>query len=208
MRDEMNFFNAFRVAEKARHSLEKVLGSTYYMEPAAANQISDLMALASKTLQAIEVIGIRNRDEYSRKNAKPFPLNRKAFKTFFRSITNALDGVPEEEEPPLTTKPPFVYVYKVLVEVEFTYDEHCRSISAVGGFLYGMLNQHFFARDNNEKPVHELAFRQIDTLCKILEGRPQLVDPKAREVAQALAERLHQTLDAINVEHARLNPNA
>jgi hypothetical protein len=122
------------------------------------------------------------------------------------------------------------FVYKVEAEVEFTteelnmlgllavnhYDAHCRSIAAVGGFLYGMQNhQRFALEDNaNAKPVHELDFRKIDTLCKVLEMRDTLSPvqsvialsrPKLLDVATALALRLKMTLHAINDEHARLH---
>lgn len=215
---EMNFFNAFRVAEKARHALEEVLGSTYYSAPLAANQISDLAGLASKVLQAIERIGIRNRNEYTRKDSKPFRIDRKAFNAFFRSLSDELDGLPPEETPetPKTTR----FSYKVLVEVEFSdgemellrklsgahYDSWCRSVSAVGGFLYGMTNRQQFAREDNQKPpVFHMPFRDIDTLCKILEGRPQL-HPEVRPTADALALRLSGLLKDINTEHERVNP--
>jgi hypothetical protein len=122
------------------------------------------------------------------------------------------------------------FVYKVGVEVEFTteelnmlgllaanhYDAHCRSIAAVGGFLYGMQNHQKFAleEDAQAKPVHDLNFREIDTLCKVLEMRDMLSPvqsvialnrPKLLDVATALALRLKLTLHAINDEHARIH---
>lgn len=118
------------------------------------------------------------------------------------------------------------FVYKVLAEVQFTreeleillvlskhhYDGHCRSVSEVGGFLYGIKNGFKFAP---EIP-HHLKFREIDTLCKILEMSDTLSPiqsllemnkPQLLKVAAALATRLHQMLRDINAETARLNPD-
>jgi hypothetical protein len=122
------------------------------------------------------------------------------------------------------------FVYDVKVEVALTeeelnmlgllasnhYDAHCRSIAAVGGFLYGMRNHQQFATeaDAQAKPVHALTFREIDTLCKILEMRDMLSPvqsvialnrPKLLDVATSLAFRLKMLLHAINDEHARLH---
>ena len=123
------------------------------------------------------------------------------------------------------------FIYKIEVEVEFTteelnmlgllavnhYDAHCRSIAAVGGFLYGMQNHQTFAleADAQAKPTHQLEFREIDTLCKVLEMRDMLSPvqsvialsrPKLLDIATALAFRLKALLHAINDEHARMNP--
>lgn len=105
------------------------------------------------------------------------------------------------------------FVYTVRVEVVLTeeevkllvdlsakhYDGHCRSVSESGGFLNGMRNSQAFS------PVlpHTLKFREIDTLCKILEAPTH--DGATQKVADALAHRLHACLKAINVEHGRLN---
>ena len=123
------------------------------------------------------------------------------------------------------------FIYKIKVEVEFTdeelkmlgllavnhYDGHCRSIAARGGFLYGMQNHQTFSleADAQAKPVHQLEFREIDTLCKVLEMRDMLSPvqsvislnrPKLLDIATSLAFRLKALLHAINDEHARMNP--
>lgn len=123
------------------------------------------------------------------------------------------------------------FIYRIEVEVEFTteelnllgflalhhYDAHCRSVAEVGGFLYGMNNHQRFALEDDAKakPVHELDFRKIDTLCKILEmssmlspaqSLMELSQPKLLDTASALNLRLKKLLHAINDEHARMNP--
>lgn len=72
------------------------------------------------------------------------------------------------------------------------YDGHCRSVGQLGGFLYGLHNQASLTWDQQAPPV--LRFREIDTLCKILENRSNL----------ELERRLHSYLTAINAEQARL----
>lgn len=94
-----------------------------------------------------------------------------------------------------------VEVDLLLLCSEHHYDLHCRSVSQSGGFLNGIRNRLKF--DTN--PTHTLDFDEIDTLCKILEGRGALTD---RLNADALAERLHGYLQEINAEVRRLNPRS
>jgi hypothetical protein len=91
------------------------------------------------------------------------------------------------------------------------YDGHCKSVAKQGGFLYGMQNHQEFS---NGAP-HVLSFREIDTLCKILEMRSMLSPveslialnkPKLLDVASALSWRLRGLLQEINAEVRRMRP--
>lgn len=48
------------------------------------------------------------------------------------------------------------------------YDSACKAASQVGGFLYGMSNHFSFSPDS----PYALAWRELDTLAKILEVEP------------------------------------
>lgn len=92
---------------------------------------------------------------------------------------------------------------------EHHYDATCRMTAQSGGFLNGIRN----VQKLDSTPTHTLNFRQIDTLCKLLEGRPQLKFLVAKrdrsrwsQYADALEERLHGYLHDINAEIRRLNP--
>lgn len=96
------------------------------------------------------------------------------------------------------------------------YDAWCRSISAPGGFLYGVNNYQTsaHAEDPETNPPHVMSFRHIDTLCKILEMRSTLspvqsllsmTRPRLLDTAEALFWRLHGYLNDINAESRRLN---
>jgi hypothetical protein len=96
-----------------------------------------------------------------------------------------------------------------LPEVEFLqklasehYDRHCQSVGLQGGFLYGMRNHAEFGGENCD--LHFLKFREIDTLCKILEPTPG-ESPRAGKTLRAeLFNRLHRALGALNEESRRL----
>lgn len=113
---------------------------------------------------------------------------------------------------PMQTK----FRYEILVEVQLTlqeveglqalasqhYDAHCRAVAEVGGFLYGIRNQCEYGGDR--KDIHILRFRELDTLCKILE--PGFEHPRHGKGFRAgLFERLFPLLKAINEESGRLN---
>lgn len=85
------------------------------------------------------------------------------------------------------------------------YDRHCRSISEVGGFLYGMKNM----LDIGEAE-RSCSFREIDTLCKCLEVSPLLYgkDPIKAVQASGIWMFMKQQLNDINREWTRLNPRA
>jgi len=100
-----------------------------------------------------------------------------------------------------------------LPEVEFLqklasehYDRHCQSVGVQGGFLYGMRNHAEFGGENCD--LHFLKFREIDTLCKILEPIPGMQPSPARfgkTMRVTLFNRLHKVLGAINEESRRLH---
>lgn len=113
------------------------------------------------------------------------------------------------------------FVYTVDVEVEFTdeelstlsflalnhYDGRCQSAAQVGGFLYGMQNAQRFDRERGTaRPVHLLDFREIDTLCKVLESKGMFhAEDALFRVASDLAYRLEVLLEALSEERARVN---
>lgn len=97
-----------------------------------------------------------------------------------------------------------------LAEVEFLqglaaqhYDHHCKSVGLQGGFLYGMRNHAEFGGENCD--LHFLKFRDIDTLCKILEPTPGESPRSGKTLRSELFNRLHRVLGAINEESRRLN---
>lgn len=87
------------------------------------------------------------------------------------------------------------------------YDAHCRQVGQVGGFLYGLNNRYVM-----EVPevvalgnTVSLSFREIDTLCKILESAmhshpiSSFKDDKNEvELAEDLADRLNECLARLN----------
>jgi len=73
---------------------------------------------------------------------------------------------------------------------ESHYDAYCRSISVQGGFLYGWENHQRFLSESAayESQYRETAtWRQLDTLQKCLEGRPQLRAADERAIADKLS---------------------
>lgn len=97
-----------------------------------------------------------------------------------------------------------------LAQVEFLqklasehYDAHCRSVGVRGGFLYGMRNHAAF--DGEDADQHFLRFREIDTLCKILEPTPGEHPRFGKTMRAEVWDRLHPLLEAINAESRRLN---
>lgn len=83
------------------------------------------------------------------------------------------------------------------------YDAHCREVGKVGGFLYGLNNRYVevvpevVALGNTVT----LSFREIDTLCKILElGHMTRADEKKPdyEASLRLREQLGDCLRKLN----------
>ena len=97
-----------------------------------------------------------------------------------------------------------------LAEVEFLqelaaqhYDYRCKSVGLRGGFLYGMRNHAEFGGESCD--LHFLKFREIDTLCKILEPTPGEFPRSGKTQRAELFNRLHKVLGAINEESRRLH---
>jgi len=75
------------------------------------------------------------------------------------------------------------------------YDAHCRAVSQEGGFLFGLRNSVEF------KSEPTLKFREIDTLCKILEiahYSPKDKSNNFQEMAMRLTEELRDCLHRLN----------
>lgn len=106
------------------------------------------------------------------------------------------------------------FSYEIFVELLFTADEvrsllkcsaehddgHCRSVSKQDEFLWGMKNcfvGELAEEDlaNGHQSPYKLSFREVDTLCKILEGPGANVE---------LAWKLKQILKDINEEYQRI----
>ncbi len=75
------------------------------------------------------------------------------------------------------------------------YDAHCREVGKVGGFLFGLNNRYVV-----EVPevvalgnTVSLSFREIDTLCKILE-QLNFAPHDAAELGWQLKDQLHDCL--------------
>lgn len=86
------------------------------------------------------------------------------------------------------------------------YDAHCREVGKVGGFLFGMNNRYVLEVPEVVALGDEmtLAFRDIDTLCKILESaiyeRPISTGREglSLELAEDLADGLRDCLNRLN----------
>jgi hypothetical protein len=99
--------------------------------------------------------------------------------------------------------------YEVKIIIEFTqeeidflmersrlhYDAKCRSVSAVGGFLYGIDNAHRIGIEE-----HTLTSLQLGTLAKILEMAWSIEDDMRRN----LSKEIHGDLRSISDEYNRL----
>lgn len=100
------------------------------------------------------------------------------------------------------------FVYRVMSEIEITrdevdhllelsashYDHKCKSVGAVGGFLYGW-SMSFVHSLEKETPV-SASGDQLDTLCKITEGFG--ADP-------LIAKKLRDLFDDVRQETHRIN---
>lgn len=71
------------------------------------------------------------------------------------------------------------------------YDAHCREVGQVGGFLFGLNNRISILTDAVSEPT--LSFREINTLCKILE-----IHGRLEELAEDLAHDLQDCLTRLN----------
>lgn len=88
------------------------------------------------------------------------------------------------------------------------YDAHCREVGKVGGFLFGLNNRYVLEVPEVVAAVGNtcrLSFREVDTLCKILEAaiysRPisSFKDDKNKlELAEELKHQLHECLARLN----------
>lgn len=80
------------------------------------------------------------------------------------------------------------------------YDGLCKSFSREGGLLVKMKNRFSWAEEG-ELPVHELFFREVDTLAKITENR----FPGQEKEIFALHFSLMTVLQDLNYEAVRVN---
>jgi hypothetical protein len=111
--------------------------------------------------------------------------------------------------------------YEVFVEVLFEqkdidllllcashhYDGTCR-MAGENGFLRGIANRAKWRAESkvpDEHPEEIMGFRDIDTMCKILEGC-RYEDPKYHDLGADLAWRFKNYLKDINAEVRRLHP--
>lgn len=85
---------------------------------------------------------------------------------------------------------------------EHHYDGYCKSVSKVGGFLYGMKNHALYADDG--PPELTLRQREIDTMMKLCEGL-QYEDKQFRAMGTLLFDRLWRAHSDISAEWKRLN---
>ena len=99
------------------------------------------------------------------------------------------------------------FIYQVLSEVEFSredvehlidlsrqhYDHKVRSLSSVGGLLFGMRNQCMFGGPRTV----QLSTRELDTLCKAVEGTG---------ADYALRGKLRDLLSEAQEKYRELNP--
>ncbi len=79
------------------------------------------------------------------------------------------------------------------------YDGHCKAVGRVGGFLYGIHNAVCEFVEPADAPVPRLlSWREVDTLCKILE---QARTPEGH----ALYDQMRTMLRDMSAEVRRLN---
>ncbi len=76
------------------------------------------------------------------------------------------------------------------------YDGVCRQAGECGGFLWGLKTRFIEFEDDENVSTARLVFREVDTLCKILEGPGADVE---------LAWKLNQVLKEINEEFSRIS---
>jgi hypothetical protein len=102
------------------------------------------------------------------------------------------------------------FAYKVHVEVVLTtketshlmelserhYDGVCRCAGRQGGFLFGLNNRATFNEQDGTDFSYCLEIREVDTLCKILEGLGS-----DRNLAKAMSELLRSA----NIEQREMN---
>ena len=84
---------------------------------------------------------------------------------------------------------------------ETHYDYTCKAMSKQGGLLYWMTNA-FTWPDQGDVLEQVLPFRDMDTLCKIVECPP----PDVEQIGRALHHSIYKVLTALNEEFRRLNP--
>lgn len=90
----------------------------------------------------------------------------------------------------------------LIVLSERHYDSKCKSYSQPGGLLYGFRNTFEDGKGTIEVTP---TIREIDTLCKILEGTDF---PGGPEVAVSLRSHMGALFRKCNTEHALINNRA
>ena len=85
-------------------------------------------------------------------------------------------------------------------------DLKCHAASQEGGFLFGWCNQMDWAEESGEHEVEVRAtYRQMDTLCKILEVEPMMANMGTMKVEDSLYFPIKQILIQAGEESERVN---